>query len=190
MPLLVTHDGAATKRHVIDAIVYAITHGAKIINLSLSISKDIFASVINVLGIEQFSSTLFVVAAGNNGEKLTLNYHLNNVIVVGATTLNPPLGLASYSEFGENVDIAAPAGDINDGITTLDAHSQSARLFNGTSSATAVVSAALALALEKYSLMSPKILKEFLLAKSTHINGLDVASGRLVNFDALLRDFP
>ncbi len=150
LPLLVTHDGASTKQRVIDAIVYAITHNAKIINLSLSVTENIFNTVINNVGIKQFENTLFILAAGNTGEELREVYPWDNIIVVGATTLDYPIKLTSYSVYGDKVDIAAPAGEIDDGLTTLDAMSLNLRLFNGTSAATPVIAAAAALAWTRY----------------------------------------
>lgn len=69
--------------------------------------------------IERLASVdiLFVAAAGNEDTNndttpsYPADYDLPNIISVGAT--GPTLESASYSNYGQSVDLAAPGGDMN-----------------------------------------------------------------------------
>ncbi|HSB39451.1 MAG TPA: S8 family serine peptidase [Gaiellaceae bacterium] len=110
--------GSGSSANVTAGLAYACTHGASIVNASLggtsysSAMRDAIASCPN---------TLFVVAAGNDGlsDDTTPHYPCNygaapddlpNVVCVAAT--DPSDTLASFSNYGRSVDLAAPGVNI------------------------------------------------------------------------------
>jgi thermitase len=111
-------NGSGSNINVTAGFTYACTHGATIVNASLGGTgystpmRDAIAACPN---------TLFVVAAGNDGvnDDTTPHYPCNygaapdnlpNVICVAAT--DPSDNLASFSNYGASVDLAAPGVEI------------------------------------------------------------------------------
>jgi thermitase len=111
-------NGSGSNTNVTAGFTYACTHGATIVNASLGGTgystpmRDAIAACPN---------TLFVVAAGNDGvsDDTTPHYPCNygaapdnlpNVICVAAT--DPNDNLASFSNYGASVDLAAPGVEI------------------------------------------------------------------------------
>ena len=107
-------EGSGTNANVTAGLAYACTHGAAVVNASLggtaysTSMRDAIAAC---------PKTLFVVAAGNNGASDDTSPHypcnygappddLPNVLCVGATDTADTL--ASFSNYGRGVDLAAP----------------------------------------------------------------------------------
>ncbi|MBI1252123.1 MAG: S8 family serine peptidase [Alphaproteobacteria bacterium] len=85
---------------------------ADVINMSLSVGIPCPASMQAAIDAAVARGSVIVVAAGNKARP-TQSYapaNCNNVIVVGANDARG--GLAFYSNFGAEVDILAPGGDI------------------------------------------------------------------------------
>ena len=123
-------DGNGDSYDVADAILYAVDHGANIINLSLSM-KDPSQAVALALEFARFMGVSVFVSAGNTGKNkffFPANYDPRNfdldvpflpagwqesadtVTVVGSTqTTNIK---ADFSAFGSFVDVVAPGADI------------------------------------------------------------------------------
>jgi subtilisin family serine protease len=109
--------GSATTATIIDAMEYARTQGAKIINASYgdsSFSQTEYDEIssLNTAGV------LLVAAAGNSGTDndktrfYPASYNLPNIIAVAATDQND--NLASFSNYGKtSVDVAAPGVNID-----------------------------------------------------------------------------
>ena len=114
---------------------------------------------------------LFVAAAGNDGVNAKViphypsSYELSNIIRVAATDRTD--ALASFSNFGSNVDIAAPGVDI---LSCMPGGGY--QLLSGTSMATPHVAGALALLLSKYPTSDYRTLKTRLLANTTPVVSL------------------
>ncbi len=109
--------GSGTTSTVVQGIDFAITHGAKIINLSLGGSGPFDPVFNDALNRAQAANVLVVVAAGNaasNNEVTPVwpcNFTHPNLICVAALDQN--YNLASYSNWGStSVDIAAPGSYI------------------------------------------------------------------------------
>ena len=126
---------------ILNGIVYAVDHGADVINMSLGggfpkSAAPGFVSVINrVFNYANKNGTLIVVAAGNEGMDIDHNGNIYNtycnsthVICVSATgpTAAPtsagpftnPDAVAPYTNFGRSgISLAAPGG----GVTTANA---------------------------------------------------------------------
>ncbi|MGQ0532214.1 MAG: S8 family serine peptidase [Caulobacteraceae bacterium] len=87
------------------------TH-ADIVNMSLTIQAPCPASMQAAIDAAVARNVVVVVAAGNKANQASLYApgNCNNVIVVGANDARG--GLAFYSNFGPQVDLLAPGGDI------------------------------------------------------------------------------
>lgn len=133
--------GSCSTSAILNGIVYAVDHGADVINMSLggAFPKNAapgFVSVINnVFNYAYRNGTLIVVAAGNEAADMDHNGNLYNtycntpnVVCVSATgpTAAPTSGgpftnpdaIAPYTNFGRSaISVAAPGG----GITTANA---------------------------------------------------------------------
>jgi subtilisin family serine protease len=129
------------------AIRYAAANGARVANLSIGnpiLDPELAAAIAEA----NRRGMLIVVSAGNGGVDLgkALQYpacsHLPNVITVAAT--GPSGRLASFSNFGSCVDIAAPGT----AILGTTPHGRYAR-YSGTSAAAPQVSGAAVLALAR-----------------------------------------
>jgi subtilisin family serine protease len=104
--------GVCVSSDVTDAFAYADEMGIDVVNASLSGTGS---SLAQQMAIAAAPETLFVVAAGNEGNnndvspRYPCNYPGANLICVGASTSLDNLG--SFSNFGPGaVDIAAPGG--------------------------------------------------------------------------------
>jgi len=126
MPLkMLDANGYGSVAHEIEAIIYAIDNGAKIINVSLGgsgYSSGEYAAIESA----RDGGLLFVAAAGNEGygnqesgwdndvagqEIYPAGYDLDNIVAVAASDYNDDLAL--WSNYGPtSVDVAAPGADI------------------------------------------------------------------------------
>ena len=92
-------------------IVYAVDNGAKIINLSVG-GENLSAMTAAAIEYAAQAGVLVVAASGNEGQSLD-NYAMadyDGVLTVGATYLDDYP--ADFSNYGEQVDIAAPGVEI------------------------------------------------------------------------------
>jgi subtilisin family serine protease len=137
-------DGSGYVSDVLTAYAYAARSGARVVNASLG--GDRFSRAEHD-AIAAAPSTLFVVAAGNDGADndttatYPCDYDLANVICVAASDRDD--ALASFSNYGDtSVDLAAPGVDI---ASTWPGARYA--LLDGTSMATPHVTGAAALVL-------------------------------------------
>ncbi|MNT28349.1 Subtilisin DY [compost metagenome] len=96
-----------------------------------------------------------------------------------------------YSEWGPGVEIAAPAGGINDGIWTYRAYPENQRrTFNGTSAAAPVVAGAAALLKSQYPELTATEIKQALLETSCSLPTLKniIENSRMLNVGRLLNE--
>ncbi len=136
------NSGSGSISQALNAINYAVARGAKIINASWGgshCSKTFKQAIANL----ESRNVIFVAATGNDGANLDINpkfpayFNVNPIISVGAVGTN--LSRASYSNFGQNVDILAP------GTSVTSASSLGTQVLTGTSMAAPLVSGAIAL---------------------------------------------
>ncbi len=113
LPIKFTNGSTSYTSDAIEAIGYAENMGARIVNCSWG-GYDYNTALRDVISS---SNMLFVCAAGNDDSTEAVypaSFDLPNVIGVGA--VNPDGDKASFSNYGENVDLAAPGVSI---ISTL-----------------------------------------------------------------------
>lgn len=116
MPLMVLDNAAeGNVEDVIDAILYAVDHGASVINLSLG-DYDYSVAEQDAINYAWENGVLVVAAAGNDGDtangglnRVTYPAADNHVLAVGAT--DPYDNVATYSNTGLYVGVTAPGGD-------------------------------------------------------------------------------
>lgn len=185
LPLTVAEHGSATSKDVVDAFVYAYEHGVQIINVSLSLNNQILHEVKKKIGEAPFRNALIVVAAGNYGEEFSdFDLDWSNIIVVGALSLNESPMLASYSHYGARVDIAAPAGEVGEGLHVTSAF-DCKRRFNGTSAAAPVISGIAAQLKAEEPFIDALGLKEKIFARSVKRDNINVNEGRTIEKEML-----
>jgi subtilisin family serine protease len=180
MPLRVLgDDGSGYVSDAITAYAYAARSGARVVNASLGGPSS---SRAEHDAIAAAPSTLFVVAAGNDGAdndttpEYPCDYDLANVVCVAASDHDDTL--ASFSNYGPaNVDLAAPGVDI---ASTWPGARYA--LLDGTSMATPHVAGAAALLLAHDGTLSVAGLRAALLS-SVHpvaaLAGRVATGGRL-----------
>jgi len=168
MPLRIfTNDGgscAATTSRIVDAIYYAVSHSARVINMSFGTGYGNFSQAFqDAINYANAAGVIVVASAGNDNRDLDQapRYPVcyANVLGVAATTISN--ARAPYSNFGSCVDVVAPGGDLStdlngdgnpDGIlsTSGTQASPSQYLFmNGTSFAASHVTGLVALLMAK-----------------------------------------
>jgi subtilisin family serine protease len=115
MPVRVLGPQGGTNETVTNGFAYAAQEGAKVVNASLG-GGGFSQAMKNVIDAAA-STTLYVVAAGNDGSnnestpQYPCNYTSANLVCVAATTRTD--GLASFSNFGAtSVDLGAPGTEI------------------------------------------------------------------------------
>ena len=110
MPLKVFGENGITGDFVVaKAVVYAVDHGAKIINASLGSPNPSSISQAVVRYAYQ-NDVVMVCAAGNDGSSgIDYPAAYPETIAVGAVTIDATR--ASYSDYGPELDVVAPGGD-------------------------------------------------------------------------------
>ncbi|HSP38485.1 MAG TPA: S8 family serine peptidase [Frankiaceae bacterium] len=153
--VLAEKDGAcqAQAEDVASGVRYAASHGAQVINISLGSTyalTDSSRAIPRAVSQASAQGIVVVVAAGN-GKTAGVDLYGDDALVVAAT--GPNGQLATYSQRGAGVDIAAPGGQpVGDGCTPDDCvvstwSDQSYAADAGTSMAAPVVAGAAALLL-------------------------------------------
>ena len=165
-------DGSGYASDVAEGIVWAVDHGAAVINLSLGSPRPSSAQQLAIQYAVERGVSVFA-AAGNSGPTSVPEYPaaFPEVTAVGATT---PQGLAaSFSSRGSYLDLAAP------GTMILAAHAGGGYAFqSGSSMASPFVAGVAALLLGLRS-MSPTQMQALLMQTAIDIDapGTDTATG-------------
>ncbi|MDD5342457.1 MAG: S8 family serine peptidase [Patescibacteria group bacterium] len=157
--------GQGTSETIIQGIRYAMDHGAKIINMSFGSTETGDDAYAQILAEATEQKIVLVAAAGNAGSG-TLQFPASHESVISVGAIRYDETKADYSNYGTGLSLVAPGGDIsedqnNDGspdgivqqsFTGMAGGVMDYSLFSniwveGTSSATAHVSAAASLLL-------------------------------------------
>ncbi|MDD6762735.1 MAG: S8 family serine peptidase, partial [Clostridiales bacterium] len=175
LPVKILSDNDGTVFAAIKGIEYAEMMGAKIANCSWGsehYSQFLYDTIAK-------SDMLFVCAAGNDGYDVEKTptypaaYDLDNIISVAATDNQGQL--ASFSNYGKTVDVAAPGKDIYSTLPNNEFGS-----LDGTSMAAPFVSGCAALLLGVSENITAKEIKDRVLLtvnKQTSLNGKVATSG-------------
>jgi subtilisin family serine protease len=193
MPLkFLAANGSGYTSNAIQAIDFAVAHGAKIISNSwggTQGSPELEAAIQRA----QAAGVLFVVAAGNGGNDgisdnndvvptYPASYHLDNMIVVAATDQSD--NLTSFSNYGPStVDVGAPGLDI---YSTMNGGKY--QFMSGTSMATPLVSGVAATLFALRPDLSYKEVKRAIIENADQVPGLQgriVSNGRVNAYRAI-----
>jgi hypothetical protein len=100
--------GGGSTANAVNGIYYAVSHGAKVINLSFG--GDRAFTLETAINDAHRAGVVLVAAAGNDsGVNLDYPAGYRNVIAVGASDHSN--GLADFSNYGPGIDVFAPGGD-------------------------------------------------------------------------------
>jgi hypothetical protein len=118
MPVKVLdRDDVGTELALVDGIHHAVSHGARIVNMSLSFGAGYVPgpALIEALERAHHAGVLLIAAAGNEGgEEVTQPAASPLVLAVGATRPSAGgLAPASYSNASPRVDLVAPGGSLD-----------------------------------------------------------------------------
>ena len=154
-----------------EAIYYAVSRGADVINLSFSADKFSFAIYSAVIYAVN-SGCVVLAAAGNDGADVNFPAFMEEVIAVGSHDV---AGAPSwFSPMGDALDILGPGEDVCatniDGMDTI---------VSGTSFSTPVVTGAVAVLLSMNPNLTPESIKKILFKGTNDIldPGWDMFSG-------------
>lgn len=184
----------ADSQDVARGVRWAAAHGAQIINLSLGSTYPVDdpGGVLRQAVADVSKAGVVVVVAAGNGQASATDVYGNDALVVAA--LGPTGQLASYSQRGTGVDIAAPGGDPIGGdcdpehcvVSTWSNHGYAADA--GTSMAAPFVSGAAALLLGQQPHRGRQDVMHTLTATAVRLK--DAGAGRLDVRRALAKDAP
>jgi serine protease len=119
MPIKVLDaSGFGNTADIAEAIRWAADHGADVINLSLGGGRK--SSVLGLaVDYARRKGVVVVAAAGNGGgacgESCTVHYPAAYKGVIAVSAVGPAGDLTGYSSWGDQIDLAAPGGDLDQG---------------------------------------------------------------------------
>jgi subtilisin family serine protease len=173
MPLRVLDDsGRGSSFAILKAMSHAVKKGAKVINLSLGSPPGglLSRAYMRVFGDSLLrKGVLLVAAAGNEAGPVGMPAQVSSFMAVSAT--NSLDRLASFSNFGKTVSVAAPGVDILSTMPTYpctlstnhpDRITTTYSQLSGTSMATPVVAGAAALVWAQHPTWKPQQVREAL----------------------------
>ena len=147
-------------------IIYAADHGADVINMSLG-STDQVTAVSNAVAYARGKGVVVVAAAGN--ERTTgspTSYPAADAGVIAAAATDKSDNVASFSNQGSYVDVAAPGSSI---LSTVPPAKNYYAYYSGTSMASPHVAAVAALIRAKYPTLTPDQVQSALESSATDL---------------------
>ncbi|MGV3524108.1 MAG: S8 family serine peptidase [Candidatus Sericytochromatia bacterium] len=177
MPVRIFNDfGHSESGYSTAAIIWAVDHGAKVINASWGSPMEGEAAKAAYQYALQ-KDVVFVAAVGNSGKEDTQYYPGASEEAIGVAATTDIDGWGSFSTFGEWVDLAAPGKGI---LSTYPLSlGNGYRIMDGTSMAAPFVSAAAALVRSQYPTWSAAQVRAQLerTAKDVIMSGKDKYAG-------------
>jgi len=185
-------NGVGGEDNVARAILYGTTEGVRIFNMSFG---DVIYSRLmrDVIRYAYSKNIILISSAGNTGnDELHYPSAFDEVISVGASDAND--FKASFSSFGETVDIFAPGNQI---LTTSikgkgsDEFGKDYFYVNGTSFSAPIVSASAALLLSRNNALTNEEIRGILVSTTDYMTDQTIwdkthSSGRINLYNALL----
>ncbi|ELZ96792.1 serine protease halolysin R4 [Haloferax mucosum ATCC BAA-1512] len=178
-----SENGSGSTSDIADAIEWAADQGADVINLSLG-GGGYSSTMKSAVSYATQNGSLVVAAAGNDSSG-SISYPAAYSECLAVSALDPDETLASYSNYGSKLDLAAPGTNVLSCWTTSQKYNE----ISGTSMATPVVAGVAGLTLSVHDL-SPADLRVHL--KNTAVDvGLSSSkqgSGRVDAANAVTTD--
>ncbi|GAB7095835.1 S8 family peptidase [Halolamina litorea] len=140
-------NGSGSTADIADAIQWAADQGADVVNLSLG-GGGYTETMKNAVSYATNNGALVVAAAGNNGSS-SVSYPAAYSESMAVSAVDDAENLASFSQYGDAVELAAPGVDV---LSTTTETRGSYEQLSGTSMATPVVSGVAGLTLAQWSL--------------------------------------
>jgi subtilisin family serine protease len=158
------------------AVIWAVDHGAKVINASWG-SPMLGEAAKAAYEYAIAKDVVFVAAVGNSGKEDTEYYPGASPEAIGVSAINSDDRWASFSTFGEWVDLAAPGANV---LSTYPLKlGNGYKIMDGTSMAAPFVSAAAALVRSQYPSLTQAQVRSQLerTAKDVIMTGKDKYAG-------------
>jgi serine protease len=144
--------GSGSTSDIADAIEWAADQGADVINLSLG-GGGYTSTMKNAVSYATDNGALVIAAAGNSGSS-SVSYPAAYSECVAISAVDSNEQLASFSQYGDKVELCAPGVDVLS--TTTETRGSYERL-SGTSMATPVTSGVAGLTLAKWDLTNSEL---------------------------------
>jgi serine protease len=145
-----SEEGSGSTSDIADAITWAADQGADVINLSLG-GGGYTDTMKNAVSYATDNGALVVAAAGNDGQG-SVSYPAAYSECLAVSALDPDETLASYSNYGSDIELAAPGTNVLSTWTDDDYDK-----ISGTSMATPVVAGVAALTLAVHDLTNAEL---------------------------------
>jgi serine protease len=144
--------GSGSISDIADGIQWAADRGADVINLSLG-GGGPSQTMDSALSYAVSNGTLVVAAAGNSGRR-GVGYPAANSKCMAISALDADGSLASYSQYGDAIELAAPGTNV---LSTWPAPGNAYNRISGTSMATPVVAGVAGLTLAAHDLTNSEL---------------------------------
>jgi serine protease len=113
MPVKVLDNtGYGSLTNVVDGIYFAANNGAKILNMSFGFGNNPSLTLQNAIEYANIAECLLVCSAGNQGTNLP-SYPASYLPCISVSATIYDKTLASYSNYGIDIDLCAPGGDLS-----------------------------------------------------------------------------
>ena len=145
-----SEQGSGSTSDIADAITWATDQGVAVINLSLG-GGGYTNTMKNAVSYAQDNGVLVVAAAGNDGQG-SVSYPAAYSECLAVSALDPDETLASYSNYGSEIELAAPGTNVLS-TWTDDGYDK----ISGTSMATPVVAGVAGLTLAAHDLTNAEL---------------------------------
>ena len=166
LPIRVTDAaGSGTSTAVAQGVSYAVARGAKVINMSLTMDGD--DTALGAAVADAIAHNVVVVAAAGNSAQASDPILLPAAYpgVIGVAAVDNTLAAAAFSEYGPQVDLAAPGV----GVLSTYAGSPAYQYMSGTSMASPYVAASAALLLAANPVLTPTAVESRLERNATDL---------------------
>jgi serine protease len=145
-----SEEGSGSTADIADAVTWAADQGADVVNLSLG-GGGYTDTMKNAVSYATDNGALVVAAAGNDGSG-SVSYPAAYSECLAVSALDPDETLANYSNYGSDIELAAPGTNVLS-TWTDDAYDS----ISGTSMATPVVAGVAGLALAQWDLTNAEL---------------------------------